>query len=142
MKKAIFFLLCSVLVSCATTHAPVFPEPEPNKGLMVFYRNTWDFLGMPLIIHDGDKKIRNIMSGTYFFYFAEAGDHTFWIQTEKKASIFLKIQANETYYMRCETGLGILLPRARLTTVSETEGSYAIQELIHVDKMKPADADR
>ena len=82
------------------------------------------------------------MSGTYFFYFAEAGDRTFWIETERKASIFLKIQANETYYLKCGTSLGILLPRAQLTTVSETEGSYAIQELIHIDKMKTDGADR
>lgn len=109
--------------TCLTT-------PKSNQALIYFFRES-QFTGsaMSYYIHDGNKVIGGIRSGTFFPYHIEPGKHTFWGETEDKAFITIDIDAKNTYYISCGVEVGVWAGRPSLTEVVEAVALPIIGEL-------------
>lgn len=77
------------------------PPLVEGMGLLYFYRenrligSAWSFS-----LYEGSQRIGWVKSGSYFTYYAKPGEHTFWAQTEAKASITLDVKPGKAYYVR------------------------------------------
>ena len=139
MKKTLALLIFISLIGCATTHTPKYPLLKSDKALIVFYRPT-SYLpatAISLPIYDGEKKIRSIMSGTYFFYECEPGEHTFWCQgTMNKAKAFITIVPQKRYYIKHGLTYGAIGGNAYIERVPDSEGDADIRKLKNIDDVK------
>lgn len=135
MKKIVLvlFLLSFTLAGCFATvqrmDVSVYPDPKADMGLVYFYREA-RFAGgaISYFIYDGENKIGALASGTYFFYWAEPGDHTFWAKTEQKSSRTINIESGKTYYINGDVRRGSFVASPRLLIINEMEGKSRIKE--------------
>jgi hypothetical protein len=107
-------------------------KPEPGQSVVYFYREK-KFVGSAITyyIYDSDKKIGGLKTGTYFYYVASLGEHTFCAETETKVCKTLQLQVNTVYYIRGDVDLGFWVGRPNLTIVSNLEGKATIPNLQH-----------
>jgi hypothetical protein len=117
------------LVSEKSTSAQI-PEPDPDKGLVVFYRVA-NFKGgaVRFNVQHSDGVIGTLTSGSYLYKYLEPGQHTFWSQVISQDSITLTVEAGKIYYVEGETKLGIYAGRPRFTQVSEAQAQADLAKL-------------
>lgn len=126
-------LTLSLLVSgCITTLGPVYSKVDQipdNVGLIYFYRPAALFSGgLSYDIKSGETVITTLKNGGYFPYFAVPGEKEFWAKTEVKSSVTLDVKAGQTYYVKGEVGVGILIARPHLMVVAP---EIAEREIAH-----------
>ncbi len=123
-------LLTGGCASVPTQDTKVYPEPRDDKGLVYFFREG-KFAGSAISykIRSDEKIIGAIKNGSYFFYWAEPGTHTFTAKTEAKVSRTLEIEGGETYYIKCGVEMGVFAGRPSMTIVNEQEGKSLLPEL-------------
>jgi hypothetical protein len=113
----------------------VFPDPQPDKGLVYFYRES-KMLGCAIsynIKEDGNV-VGAIGNGTYCFVFSEPGIHTYSASTEAEASRTLDVQAGYTYYIECGVDMGFVAGRPALKIASALEAKSVLPSLTYVTK--------
>lgn len=132
--SALLFTGCASVTKQA---ANVFPEPKPDKGLVYFYRES-KFFGMA-ISYDIREKATNtvigaIANGTYFFNFAEPGEHIYTASTESEAARNLTVEAGKTYYIECSVAMGVLAGHPSIKIANEAEAKQVLPKLHYAIK--------
>ena len=83
-------------------------------------------------MYDGKKKIGALPNGTYFFYQAAPGEHTFTSALSAQDSITIVLDADKTYYVRANAKLSLMGSPAKMEVVPESIGARAIKGLTYV----------
>lgn len=104
------------------TKAGPIPAPQPGKGQIIFYR-PGSMMGMALgcTVHEGDAEIARLGSGKYWVHNAEPGKHTYNTEAENKDTLNLEIEPDETYYVKCKIGMGIVAGRPNISPSDRAE---------------------
>ena len=117
-------------VSVCPQAVPVYPVPRADKGLVYFYRESQGTGCLAsYYVCKGEARIGGLKNGTYFFYWSEPGEQTFFGIGEVKFPVTIGVEAGRVYYVRGDVDLGIFAPRPVLALVSAMEGSNAIRKL-------------
>ncbi len=91
-------------------------EPQAGMGQIVFFR-PGSLMGAALgcTVREGDTQMARLGSGKFYTVQATPGRHTYNTRGEAKDEIALEIEAGETYFVRCNIGMGIMSGRANLS---------------------------
>ena len=90
--------------------------PEAGKGQVVFFR-PGSLMGAALgcTVHEGDKQVARLGSGKFYVVQAEPGAHLYNTRGEAKDELNLEVEEGETYFVRCNIGMGVVAGRANLS---------------------------
>ncbi|MFL9841507.1 DUF2846 domain-containing protein [Sphingomonas sp. ST-64] len=90
--------------------------PEAGTGQVVFYR-PGSLMGAALgcTVREGDTQIARLGSGKFYAVSVAPGVHTYNTRGEAKDEIRLEVEADETYFVRCNIGMGVMAGRANLS---------------------------
>lgn len=104
------------------TKSGTIAKPESGKGLIVFYR-PGSLMGAALgcTVHEGEKEVARLGSGKYYPVAAEPGKHAYFTEGEAKDVLNLEIEPDETYFVKCKIGAGIMAGRANLSPSEQGE---------------------
>ena len=93
---------------------------DENHALIYFVRpSAFSGGGMSYFVHEDATPIGVLKSGSYFMHRALPGKHTYWAETEARASVLLDVKAGETYYVEGGVGLGFWAGRPELREVTK-----------------------
>lgn len=98
------------------TKSGTIGAPASGKGQVVFFR-PGSIMGAALgcTVHEGDQQVARLGSGKYYVVEAEPGVHLYNTRGEAKDEITLEIEEGETYFIRCNIGMGVMAGRANLS---------------------------
>lgn len=90
--------------------------PEAGKGQVVFFR-PGSMMGMALgcTVREGDAQVARLGSGKYYVVQATPGKHVYHYEGEARDELTLEVEEGETYFVRCNIGMGIAAGRANLS---------------------------
>lgn len=91
-------------------------QPGAGMGQVVFFR-PGSLMGAALgcTVHEGTKQVARLGSGKFYVVAVEPGTHTYNTPGEAKDEITLEVEAEETYFVRCNIGMGVMAGRANLS---------------------------
>ena len=126
-------LACLVIIVALFSEPSIsaeIPQADPDKGLVVFYREK-NFKGgaIRFNVQHAEGVIGTLGNGTYLYKYLEPGQHTFWSQVISQDSITVTLEAGKVYYVKGETKLGIYAGRPSFTPVSESQAKAALEKL-------------
>ena len=123
-------------------------QPEPGKGLVIFYRESrFAGGGVPFSILEANSqppmKIVDLPNGRYFAHSVTPGKHRFVGSKSATLPSFnyskmtvtdasfcdMNIESNTTHYAHAELVPSGLIARAKLSVVDAQEGAEAIKKL-------------
>jgi len=106
------------------TKSGVISAPAAGKAQIVFYR-PGSLMGAALgcTVHEGSAEIARLGSGKYFAVTAEPGKHTYNTEGEAKDVLNLEVESDETYFVKCKIGMGVVAGRANLSPSDRAEFS-------------------
>lgn len=98
------------------TKSGALPAPAPGKGQIVFFR-PGSMMGMALgcTVREGLTQIARLGSGKYYVVQVEPGRHEYSSRGEGKDVLALEIEPDETYFVKCNIGMGVMSGRANLS---------------------------
>lgn len=95
------------------------PAPPAGKGQIVFFRPRGMGMAMGCTINQGTKdnktKITSLGNGRYSVVVAEPGKQDYWVKNEKKDSLTLLVEEDETQFVSCRIKMGIMSGRPDLS---------------------------
>lgn len=132
MRKSKFLViaLCGATIIALTSAnnvalaAPNTPAtiatPPSGKGQVIFYR-TGGFIGAAIScnVREDGKLVGGLSGGKYFVSVFEPGKHVLTTKSEAKDTLNMEIESNETYYVRCTIGAGVMAGRPNLSPVDK-----------------------
>lgn len=118
----------AVLLACAapaaaedaaapiTTKSGTLGTPEAGKAQIVFFR-PGSLMGAALgcTVHEGTAELARLGSGKYYVITAEPGKHEYFTEGEAKDKLNLEVESDETYFVKCKIGMGVMSGRANLS---------------------------
>lgn len=126
MNKAIVafglgVMLCGpVLADPIVTKAGPLPTPPAGQGQIVFFRPGSLFgAGLGCTVHEGEPEIARLGSGKYFVVAEAPGKHEFSTRGEASDRLTMEVEAGETYFVKCNIGMGVISGRANLSPSDE-----------------------
>jgi hypothetical protein len=108
-------------MSWAASKTPAtITSPPSGKGQVVFYR-TGGLIGAAIScnVREDGKLVGGLSGGKYFVSVFEPGKHVFTTKSEAKDTLNMEIESNETYYVRCAIGAGVMAGRPNLSPVDK-----------------------
>ncbi|BCA57254.1 DUF2846 domain-containing protein [Sphingomonas sp. HMP6] len=101
------------------TKSGTIGTPASGKGQVVFYR-PGSLMGAALgcTVHEGAAQIARLGSGKYWVSVVEPGKHSYNTEGEAKDVLNLEVEADETYFVKCNIGMGVMSGRANLSPAS------------------------
>ncbi len=122
-------------VSAKKQPVNVYPDPEPGKGLVYFFRDAHGGgIAVTYNIREGKEVLGPIKSGTYFFVQTTPGPHTYTASTETKASRTIQVEAGKTYYVKCSVEVGFFVGHPALTMDWEVTAKKILPSLQYETK--------
>ncbi len=115
-------LLLAPQAAMAGKEAAVIAAPPAGKGQVVFYR-PGSLMGAAIrctVRRDG-AMIGRSNNGKYFVYVTDPGTAKFTTATEATDTINLEVEADETQYVRCKIGMGVMAGRPNLIPSTKEE---------------------
>lgn len=114
------------------------PQATGDTAMIYFYRES-HFKGAAVVydIKDGDKTVGILQSGTYFYYPATPGDHTFSASTEASTSLPLHVEAGKTYYVRGSVSMGAFVGHPKLEVTDANSWQTQFADLKYAVKQEP-----
>jgi len=99
-----------------TTKSGTLGEPASGMGQVVFFR-PGSLMGAALgcTVHEDDKELARLGSGKYYVVSATPGKHLYFTKGEATDKLNLEVEADETYFVKCNIGMGIAAGRANLS---------------------------
>lgn len=135
-----------VLAGCASTEKPVvetipfaLPAPVAGKGQVVFYRPSG--LG-PLIrctVRENGAMVGRVADGHYFILPTDPGPHSFTAKTESTDTLRIEVEPDETSYVKCRIGMGLMVGRPNLSPSNMQEFAKYSSKLKLQDAKKMAE---
>ncbi|QNQ10478.1 hypothetical protein [Sphingomonas alpina] len=108
------------------TKSGTIGAPAAGKGMIVFYR-PGSLMGAALgcTVREGEgaaeQQIARLGSGKYWVHMAEPGKHAYRTEGEKTDVLNLEIEPDETYFVKCKIGMGIMAGRANISPSDQAE---------------------
>ena len=98
------------------TKSGALGEPGSGMGQIVFFR-PGSLMGAALgcTVHEDDKELARLGSGKYYVVAAAPGKHLYFTKGEATDKLNLEVEAGETYFVRCNIGMGVMSGRANLS---------------------------
>jgi len=128
-------LLLSACASVDYSQKAVFPEASADKALIYFYR-TPGFIGSTYRFNviepsrtEKNKKVGAMAQDSYFYLFANAGEHTYSVDDRNKEQgsfITINVQAGKTYYIRVDVEYELVGGKPVFTEVSKSEAMQVL----------------
>ncbi len=133
-------IMAIVLVASAKTLSqvewhdePAYTYPAAGKALVYFLREKKTVGGgIEARMYDGKEKIGALPNGTYFFYQADPGEHTFTSTLEVQDSVTLSLEAGQTYYISAEPKLSAMGMPAKMAAIPADEWEAISHDLSYV----------
>lgn len=102
------------------TKAGPLPTPPAGMGQVVFFR-PGSLMGVALgcTVHENEPQIARLGSGKYFVVTEAPGKHEFSTRGEATDRLVLEVEAGETYFVKCNIGMGVMSGRANLSPSDE-----------------------
>ena len=102
------------------TKSGVIAAPAAGQGQLVFYR-PGSLMGAALgcTVHEGEPEIARLGSGKFFVVPMAPGKHDFSTRGEAQDHITLEVEEGETYFVKCNIGMGVMSGRANLSPADE-----------------------
>ena len=102
------------------TKAGALPTPPTGQGQVVFFR-PGSIMGAALgcTIHEGKTQIARLGSGKYFVIAEAPGKYEFATHGEATDKLVLEVESGETYFVKCNIGMGVVSGRANLSPSDE-----------------------
>jgi len=99
-----------------TTKSGTLGTPVPGKAQIVFFR-PGSLMGAALgcTVHEGTAEVARLGSGKYYVISVEPGKHEYFTEGEAKDKLNLEIESDETYFVKCKIGMGVMSGRANLS---------------------------
>lgn len=99
-----------------TTKSGALPAPKAGMGEVVFFR-PGSLMGAALgcTVHEDDKEIARLGSGKYYVVDAAPGKHLYFTKGEATDKLNLEVEDGETYFVKCNIGMGVVSGRANLS---------------------------
>ena len=114
--------------------AVVIPAPAAGTGQVVFFR-PGKFVGSAIrcTVREDGKMLGRAGNGHYFIVSAAPGAHRYTTKTEATDTLNVEVEPDETTYVKCSIGMGVVAGRPNLSPASaEDFGKVA-------HKIKPTD---
>ncbi len=98
------------------TKSGPLPAPKPGKGQVVFFR-PGSMMGMALgcTVREGETQLARLGNGKFYVVDVEPGRHEYSSRGEGKDVLALEIEPDETYFVKCNIGMGVMSGRANLS---------------------------
>lgn len=98
------------------TKSGALPAPEAGKAQVVFFR-PGSIMGAALgcTVHEGEAEVARLGSGKYYAISAEPGKHEYFTEGEVTDKLALEVEGDETYFVKCKIGMGVVAGRANLS---------------------------
>lgn len=98
------------------TKSGTIGEPKAGTGQIIFFR-PGSFVGGALgcTVHEDDKEVARLGSGKYYVISASPGKHQYFTKGEATDRLNLEIEDGETYFVKCNIGMGVVAGRANLS---------------------------
>ena len=102
------------------TKSGVIAAPAAGQGQVVFYR-PGSLMGAALgcTVHEGEPEIARLGSGKFFVVPMAPGKHDFSTRGEAQDHITVEVEEGETYFVKCNIGMGVMSGRANLSPADE-----------------------
>jgi hypothetical protein len=96
--------------------------PAAGMGQVVFFR-PGSLMGAALgcTVHEGQPQIARLGSGKYYVVPMAPGKHEFSTRGEATDRLTVEVEEGETYFVRCNIGMGVVAGRANLSPSEEAE---------------------
>ena len=115
-------LTAGAAIAGETADAPIvtksgaLPAVPEGKAQVVFFR-PGSIMGAALgcTVHEGSAELARLGSGKYYVVAAEPGKHEYFTEGEATDRLALEVEADETYFVKCKIGLGVVAGRANLS---------------------------
>lgn len=117
-------VLCSSAASAElaslTTKSGGISAPAAGTGQVVFYR-PGSLMGAALgcTVHEGEPQVARLGSGKYYVVPASPGKHEYSTRGEATDRLTLEVEEGETYFVKCNIGMGVVAGRANLSPSDE-----------------------
>jgi hypothetical protein len=103
-----------------TTKSGTVGAAPAGKAQIVFWRpGTIIGAALGCTVHEGEgmegTTIARLGAGKYWVHVAEPGKHVFWTTGEKTDTLNMEVEPDETYFVRCSIGMGIMSGRAQVS---------------------------
>lgn len=130
----------AALAEPITTKSGVLPTPAEGQGQVVFFR-PGSMMGAALgcTVHEGEPQIARLGSGKYYVVPAAPGVHNYSTRGEAKDQLAVEVEAGETYFVRCNIGMGMMSGRANLSPSDEAAFAKKAPGLALWSGPKPAE---
>lgn len=121
----------------AADKAPaVIPAPAAGMGQVVVFR-PGKFVGSAIrcTVREDGKMVGRAGNGKYFVLPATPGAHRYTTKTEATDTINVEVEPDETTYLKCSIGMGVMAGRPNLSPATAED----FAKVAH--KIKPVDAE-
>jgi hypothetical protein len=131
------FATAAATPAMAAGQAPVavaVPAPAPGQGQVVFFR-PGAFVGSAIrcTVREDGKMLGRAGNGRYFIVPATPGKHSFTTKTEATDTLNVEVEPDETTYVKCKIGMGVVAGRPNLSPATVEDFTQASV------KLKPQD---
>lgn len=91
-------------------------QPKAGMAQVVFFR-PGSMIGAALgcTVHEANNQVARLGSGKYYVIDAAPGKHQYFTQGEVTDRLNLEVEDGETYFVKCNIGMGIASGRANLS---------------------------
>lgn len=138
LNLVIFIALCAGCGKLPQRHDYV-REQAPNmtadeSHALIYFVRPSAFGGgaISYFVHEDNRPIGILKSGTYFMHKSVPGKHTYWAETEARTSIMMDVKAGETYYVEGGVGMGFWAGRPELREVTKVIVDGYMPELEYI----------
>ena len=101
-----------------TTKSGTITAPPAGKAQIVFWRPGSIMgvaLGCTVRENTDDNEVARLGAGKYWVHIAEPGKHTYYTTGEATDRLNMELEPDETYYVRCAIGMGVMSGRAQVS---------------------------
>ncbi len=106
--------------------APAIAAPAPGMGQVVVWR-PGKFVGSAIrcTVREEGKMVGRAGNGRYFVLSATPGAHRYTTKTEATDTLNIEVEPDETAYVKCTIGMGVVAGRPNLSPSTAEEFAQA-----------------
>jgi hypothetical protein len=102
------------------TKSGTIQAPPAGKAQIIFWRpGTIIGAALGCTVREGEGtsevQIARLGAGKYWVHVAEPGKHTYYTTGEATDRLNMELEPDETYYVRCAIGMGVMSGRAQVS---------------------------
>lgn len=99
----------------------VIPAPPAGMSQVVFFRPSAMGMAISCNIREDGKMLGTTNNGRYFVLVTTPGPHKFTTKSEATDELNIEAEADETSFVKCKIGMGIMAGRPNLSPATKEE---------------------